>query len=214
MLGGCFRGLVRLVVALVLVAGLGLAWLNRDLLRTFWDRATEPPEASQELAAQAESKLAQLGEAGGMHRVALSEPELQSLIDYRWVGFLPPDVVDPRVALDQGRMTLEGGVATARFVEIRELEEILAILPDTTQLRAVASLSPMDGSHVLLEVHELAAAGIPIPSRLIPPILRRFRGSGQPGLPPNALALPLPAGIHAVYMRSDSLVFEAETEGV
>jgi hypothetical protein len=211
---GCVRSIVRLVVVAVLVAGLALAWVNRDTLGAVWDRLTGAPEPSPELAAQAEAKLARLGEAGGEERVALSEPELQSLIEYRWAGFLPDDVVDPRVGVAGGRVTLQAGVATARFARISELEEIVAFLPDTTSLRAVTTFTPLDREHVALEVHELGAAGIPIPGRLIPIVLGRFRGASEPGLAPNALAIPLPAGIRNVYVRSDSLVFQAETGGV
>jgi hypothetical protein len=208
---GC---LGRTVLAVVVVIVLGVAWLYRDDLSALWDRLPgRSVRPSPELAAQAEEKLAALGEGGGRTRVALAEDELQSLVEFRWAGFLPPDVVDPRVAVADGRMTLEGGVATARFARITELEEVIAFLPDTTELRAVTSFAPLDSEHVALSVHELGAAGIPVPDRLIPSVLGRFRGSSAPGLPPNALAIPLPPGIRGVYVLGDSLVFLATESG-
>lgn len=209
---GCVGRTLMLAVILLAV---GVGWLNRDELGAAWDRWTGGEgRASPELAAQADEKLASLGAEGGAERVALAEDELQSLIDYRWGGFLPADVVDPRVAVSEGRVTLEGSVATARFGEIAELREILSFLPDTASLRAVGSFVPLDSGHVGLEVHELGAAGIPVPKRLIPTVLGKFRRGDVGGLGPNALAVPLPPGVRAVYVSGDSLVFLArETVG-
>jgi hypothetical protein len=205
------RGCVgRLLLLVLLAGGAVLAWHNRDELRQALDRSrTRAVEVSPELAAQADSKLAALGEDGGARRVALSAPELQSLIEYRWGGLLPPDVGEPRVGLAHGRVTLEANVATARFGRVSELREIIGLLPDTTGLRAVGSFLPMDDGQVGLEVHELAAASIPLPRQLIPSILARFPGAGAGGLPPNAVAIPLPPGISTVFVSGDSMVFVA-----
>ena len=207
MLGGCASRLFALVLVVAVVAA---AWVWRGEIQQLWARATgSAVEASPELAARADEKLASLGEPGGTDRIALDQAELQSLIQYRWSGFLPEDVVDPQIAVDGGRVTLEGGVATARFGRVGELREIVQFLPDTASLRAVASFIPLDSSRVALEVHELGAAGIPVPKRLIPSILGRFRGSPAPGVGPNTIVVPLPPGIRSVYVSGDSMVFLA-----
>lgn len=213
-MGRLARGCLGRVAALVVVVALGtLAWLHRDDLLGLVDRVRGGPATSPELAARADEKLAALGEDAGPARVALREAELQSLIDYRWGGFLPQDVVNPRVGLADGRVTLEAGVATARFGAVSELDEIIAFLPDTTSLRAVGAFVPLDSAHVALEVHELGAASIPVPRRLIPTVLSRFRRSSAPGLAPNAVAVPLPPGISNVFVSGDSLVFVASRRG-
>ncbi len=207
LLRGCLGRLLGLAVIGALLLA---AWLYRSEIVDLWGRTRQPPEAaSPELAAEADRKLAELGTPGGRERVALHEMELQSLIEYRWGGFLPRDVARPRIQLRDGQVTLEGAVATARFGRIPELREILSILPDTTTLKAVGSFTPADSGRVALEIHELGAAGIPVPDRLIPSILRRFRGGGEPDLPPNALAVPLPPGIRTLYISGDSVVFVA-----
>ncbi len=206
-LRGCIGRLLALVIVVALV---GAAWLYRDRITELWKGRSHAAEAvTPELAAQADRKLAELGTAGGRDRVALHQAELQSLLEYRWGGFLPADVARPRIGLRDGQVTLQAGVATARFGRIPELQDILSILPDTTTLKAVGSFTPVDSGRVALEIHELGAAGIPVPDRLIPPILRRFRGGGEPGLAPNAVAVPLPPGIRALYISGDSLVFVA-----
>ena len=64
-----------------------------------------------------------------------------------------------------------------------------------------------------LEVHELGAAGIPIPGQLIPPILDRLRVYDGADAGPNALAVPLPPAIGGVYVSGDSLVITAREAG-
>lgn len=206
LVGGCVK---RLLVLALVVIGLGILWLNRGRAGDLWDRLTgQTTEVSPEIAARADEKLARLGEGHG-ETVALTESELQSLLVHRWAGFLPPDVVGPRVELDDGRVELQASVATARFGRVAELQEIVAFLPDTASLRAVGSFVPLDANHVALEVHELGAASIPVPRKLIPVVLSRFRGSTTPGLAPNAVAVPLPPGISNVFVSGDSMVFVA-----
>ena len=203
------RGCVgRLLVLALLLVGAAVAWFNRDAIGDAWDRLTgNETEVSPEIAARADEKLASLGTVDGPTQVGLTESELQSLVEYRWSGFLPPDVVGPKVELSDGRVSLEGSVATARFGQISELRDIIAFLPDTASLRAVGRFVPLNEGHVALEVEELGAASIPVPSRLIPTVLSRFRGSSAPGLAPNALRVPLPPGISNVFVSGDSLVF-------
>jgi len=208
---GLLRGcVVRGVLILLVVGATILVWQNRDELRTVWDRTRgHEPVVSPELAAHADEKLADLSANGGVRRVALTAPELQSLIEYRWGGLLPPDIASPRVGLSGGRITLEAKVATARFSRVAELRDIAGLLPDTAGLRAVGSFTPMDDGHVALEVHEMAAASIPLPRQLIPTILARLPGAREEGLAPNAVAIPLPPGISTVFVSGDSLVFVA-----
>ncbi|HUG41399.1 MAG TPA: hypothetical protein VMM12_13005 [Longimicrobiales bacterium] len=209
---GCLGRLLVLALALVVVA---VAWYNRDDLSDAWDRLRGDTTAvSPAIAARADEKLATLGTADGPTSVGLTESEVQSLIEYRWSGFLPQDVVGPKVELSDGRVSLEASVATARFARIDELRDIMVFLPDTAGLRAVGRFVPLDKDHVALEVHELGAGSIPVPSQLIPSVLSRFRGSSAPGLAPNAVAVPLPPGLSNVFVSGDSLVFvSARTAG-
>lgn len=200
----------RVLILVLLAAGAAVVWLARDELADFWAGLRgDSTEVSPELAARADDKLASLGEEAGPASVALNESELQSLIEYRWAGFLPADVADPRVGVSDGRVSLRANVATARFGEVSELREIVAFLPDTTSLHAVGSFVPLDSGRVALQVHELGAASIPVPRQLIPRVLSRFRGSGGPGVAPNAVAVPLPPGISNVFVSGDSVVFVA-----
>ncbi|HUE77643.1 MAG TPA: hypothetical protein VMM83_06855 [Longimicrobiales bacterium] len=204
---GC---LGRMLLVALLLIGASIAWYNRDVVADLWAgiRGTST-RVSPEVASRADAKLSSLGTPDGPTQVALGESELQSLVEYRWAGFLPPDVVEPKVGISDGRVSLEASVATARFGHIAELREIVAFLPDTASLRAVGQFVPLDDDHVALEVEEMGAASIPVPRQLIPTVLSRFRGSSEPGLAPNGVAVPLPPGISNVYVAGDSMVFVA-----
>ena len=206
LLSGCAGRLLGLVL---LLAALAVAWYNRDELAELADALLDrDPVVSAELADEAAAKLGSLGR-DGVTRIAFHQPELQSLVDYRWADYLPPDLTSPRVGLDAGRVTLEGDVATARFRGFDELREVLGFLPDTASIRVVASLVPLDSAHAALEVHELAAVGIPLPARFIPAVVERLRAEGTPAVGPNAVAVPLPPAIGNVWVSGDSLVVSA-----
>ncbi len=209
-LGGCAGRLLTLALT---VAVLAVAWYNRHELVALVDELLDrEPEVSAVVADEAAARLAALDD-GTATRAVFHTAELQSLILYRWAPFLPASLGHPRVALDAGRITLEGYVPTDAFVRIDELREVIGFLPDTASVRMVASVVPLDRGHVSLEVHELGAAGVPLPGRLIPPILARLGPEGLPDVSRNALAIPLPARIEHVYVSGDSLVVTARGGG-
>jgi hypothetical protein len=51
---------------------------------------------------------------------------------------------------------------------------------------------------------------VPLPSRTIPGILRALGRVHREGLPPDALAVPLPGGLASAYVEEDSLVLVAD----
>lgn len=200
----------RLFAAALVVAGVALAWNYRHEIRSAWRAVRGAADAarlpSPELADSAQAKLAALS-AGKPERVALSEAEVQSLLEYRVARYLPAYVVEPRVSLDGGRLRIEAQVPRDRFPRIDELAEVMGFLPDTTPIAVTGQLIPLPGPRVGLAVDEVSAARVPLPRGLIPTLLRRLGRTDRPGLPPDALALPLPAGAAAAYVRGDSLIF-------
>ncbi len=199
----------RLLTLALVVGGVALAWHYRDQLRTAWHeiRGTGGPQVpSPALADSAQAKLAALA-GDDPERVALSEAEVQSLVQYRVAGYLPGYIVDPRVTLDGDRLRVHARVPTREFPRIDDLAEVMGFLPDTTPVAVTGQLIPLGGSRIGLAVDEVSAARVPLPRGLIPTMLRRFGRTDEPGLPPDALALPLPAGAATAYIRADSLIF-------
>jgi hypothetical protein len=161
---------------------------------------------SPELADAATSKLQQL-KNGETRSVALTEVELQSLLLYKYRQLLPAFVDSPRVKIENGKIEVQARVPVERLPQLSELGEAAAFLPDTTEVGVTGTILPLRSGRIALAVDQVRAARIPLPKRLVPGALRRLGRKDEAGLPPDALALPLPPGADAAYVRGDSLVF-------
>jgi hypothetical protein len=205
-IGGCIR---RLVVLVVLVAILAAGWLFRDRLRTAWHdirgiRETELV-ATPELANAAHAKLEALAD-GSAPQASLSAVELQSLLLYRYDGVLPAFLGSPQVEFRNDRLRLRARVPVDKLPHVEGLGEAAAFLPDTTELTVTGRLLPLDTGRAAFVVEDVSAQRFPLPRRLVPGVLDRLGRTDEPGLPADAMAMSLPAGIAAAYIRRDSLV--------
>jgi hypothetical protein len=211
---GCLRRFVLLAIVVVAVAA---AWLRRDDLRALaasWGLGSEPVVVapSEEIAAGADAKLDRLA-AGESSRAALSSVEAQSLLMYRYGELLPAFVDSAEVQFDDGRIRLRGRLPVDRLPRVSEMDEVLALMPDTTTFEITTQLILLDSGRAALAVDGLEAARIPLPKRLAPALLRRLGRADEPGLPADALAFRLPPGAGAAYVRGDSLILLARADG-
>jgi hypothetical protein len=201
---GCLKLLFALLVAAAVAS---LAYLNRDRFAALLGTDQPATEvASPELAQAADDKLADL-ESGTRRMVALTEPELQSLLLYKYRELLPAFVDSPRVELNGDKIVVRGRVPRDRLPQLDELGSVAELLPDTTELGVTGAILPLHAGRVALAVDQIRAARIPLPQRVIPAALRKLGRKDEPGLPDDALALPLPPGADAAYVRGDSLIF-------
>ncbi|HUF13644.1 MAG TPA: hypothetical protein VMN78_11130 [Longimicrobiales bacterium] len=208
------RRIVVLVIVLALLVG---AWVFRDRLLGVWqDLRTndEVQHVSPELAAHAERKLGAFTNEDRPASVTLSNAELQSLVAYRMVESLPAFILSPSVDIEAGELRVKARVPTDEVagMSIGGSDEILAMLPDTTEVEARAHLIPLTDGRVGLAVDEITAASIPLPDRVIPRILTGMGRVDEAGLPSRALAVRLPEGVRSVYAHGDSIVFVSTTE--
>ena len=207
---GCMRRIVLLVVLLALAAA---AWLFRDRLIAMWHdlRSDDAPQnVSPELAESAEQKLATMSEPNAPDRVTLSSAELQSYVTYRMAEALPSFILDPVVTVDEGDLKVSARVPTDEVAGMRGMggsEEILSMLPDTTEVEAKGHLIPLGDGRVGLAVDEVSAASIPLPARMIPRILESMGRRDEPNLPREALAVRLPGGVTNAFAHGDSIIF-------
>ena len=199
----------KLIGFLFLVMVLAVGWLQRDRLRAWFGRADAVTEAeiqpSPQLAEIAEAKLESLTE-GRSASIALHAAELESLLRYRFIQLLPAFVASPRIELEHGRIEVKARVPVDHLPTLSELGEAASFLPDTADVGVTARLLPLDSGRVALSIESVSAAGIPLPDRLVPKALSQLGRRNEPGLPRNAVAVPLPPGIAAAYLRGDSLV--------
>jgi len=217
MLGGFRNVMAKIVIALALLVAAYAAWVWGP--RIFPDvrvwmgiapsSAPEGPGPSPELA---DSVLAELEgfRNVGEGQIALGGREVTSVLRYSLPGLVPSGIRDPEVSLRDGRVHLSAQVVLSSFPDLPDLGPVLGILPDTLEVVLHASLMPFGPEESALLVHGLEVSRIPIPRRLIPEILRAIGRVDRPGLPPEALAVPLPVGLGSAYILTDSLIISSD----
>jgi hypothetical protein len=203
---------LALVALLAVIAG---AWLYRDRIRLAWrelrgtDEAAEP---TPELAAEAQRKLESLGH-GRSRSIALSELELQSLLQYRYRGVFPAFLDSPTVELHEDQIRLRARMPVDKLPSVDGLGDVAGFLPDTTELRLDGKLLPLESGRIALGIDEVSASRVPLPRRLVRSALQRVGRVDEAGLPQDAIAVPLPPGVAAAYVRGDSLFLLARQRG-
>lgn len=209
---GCARRVIMLLMLLLLLAGL---WFFRDRIRTAWNdwRGTEEQVAapSAELAAVAETKLDGLRD-GSAASVSLSGIELESLLLHSYRGVLPAFLDSPKVEIEGDRLRLRARVPVDKLPRVDGLSEAAAFLPDTTELEVTGKLLPLDSGRVAFGIDDVSAARVPLPDRFISGALTRLGRRDEARLPADAIALRLPHGAAAAYIRRDSLVLLARPD--
>jgi len=212
---GCLKSLVTKVLILLLLvvaAYAGWRWGPQVFPRVQeWLGWTEAPPglevvASPELADSAVARVQELRRGQGPEQLAFGGAELTSVLVYAVPGLIPPGVTDPRVTLADGRVHLRARVALEAFPELPDLGPVIGLLPDTLDVALEASLMPFSPERAALLVHQIEASRVPLPRRLVPQILTAMGRTEEPGLPPEALLIPLPGGLGSAYILSDSLI--------
>lgn len=192
-------------LVLLLLVGLGaLGWWMRGDLWRLWEGRTAPTEVSPEAAELAVGKLERL--RGGGDTVSLSAVELSSLLRFRAPVWAANAIGDPAVAMAGDTVVVTGVVATDALPSHPELDRVRGLLPDSSRFEITGHVRPLAGTRAALEVREVELAGIPIPARYYPDLLRRLGRRDESGLPPTALAVPLPEGVGSARVVGGRLI--------
>lgn len=204
-----------LAVAAVLIAAFaGWRWGDRVFPRVeSWIGVEAEAEArsdvTPDVAQRAVEKVDALREREEPSELALGGDEVASVLRYAAPGVLPAGVAPPEIELADGGMTVSTRVAVDAFPPVPELERVLGILPDTVPVRIDGSLMPFGDEGAALVVHRIRVSGLPLPRRLTPRVLELLGRRSEPGLPPEAMTVPLPRGLRTAYIHSDSLILVA-----
>lgn len=207
---GCLRSCVGKTALLVLLAGAAYAGWRWGPVQSWLGGTGEEVEASPELAEATLDRYEAFQAGTGPDRLSVGGAELASVLRFSLPGLLPPGVSEPSVELEDGRVRVSARVAVAQVPRLRDLDEVVGLLPDTVTLAMRGTLTPLDGPGVALVVEEVTAARIPVPRRMIPDILTALGRTDRPGLPPDAMVVPLPEGLRSAYILRDSLILVAD----
>jgi hypothetical protein len=187
----------------IVVLGL-VAWAFRDDLLQRWNPAVEYTEVSPEAAASAEEKLERLRTRGDT--VRLSEVELASYLRFRLAEQYSDLLRNPAAGMAGDTIRLGGSLPTERLPNLQELERVRAFLPDTTRVDIAGRLTTQQPGRGVIEIGEVAVAGVPVPPRYYPSVLERIGRRDEPGLAENALAFPLPQGVGTARVEGGYLI--------
>jgi hypothetical protein len=217
--------MIRKLFVVLVVAVVALALYRfRPEVRELWDAArsrwavlrkatpegvdASDPQASSEIAQRARAKLERMSDGSGISE-SFTGQELQSLLEFEYRQLLPAFVDSPRVSIDGDRIRLRVRIPTDRIPSLADLGEVAALLPDTADLDVRGTLLPAEEGRIAFAVDGVSAHRIPLPKRLVPAALEALGRTHRPGLPTDAIELPLPRGVRAAYVRGDSLVLLA-----
>lgn len=166
------------------------------------------PELARETMARVDAFRAGGAEEAGSE-LALGSAEVASVVRYAAPGVLPASMTRPELEIESGQVRISSHIAVDEVPPVPELERVLGILPDTVPITVEASLMPFGDDGAALVVHRIHASGVPLPRRIIPPVLAALGRVDRPGLPPTAIEVSLPDGVRSAYILSDSLVLVA-----
>ncbi|MEN8376087.1 MAG: hypothetical protein ABFS34_11615 [Gemmatimonadota bacterium] len=205
-MGGCLRRILTLAV-LIVAGAVAYLYFGGDV-RGMWEQrfgGAAPELDGPALAAQTMARIEALSaEAEG--RLALSDLELQSLIDHEYADVFPGFVASPTVDVADGRVRLGGRVATEFVREYVDLGDAAAFLPDTADVSVRGHLIPAGDGRVGLAVDQITAARIPLPDALVGRLLRSVGAGVDPELGGDVIPVALPEPLQSAYVHGDSLV--------
>ena len=217
---GCMKRLISATVTLVVlafVAYAGWRWGGGVFSRaeslvggeTVAENAgpMPTPEIAETTLARIEAFRA--GETDD-RRLMLEGVELSSVVRYSLPGIVPSGVSDPSVEMDGEDLFLGARVAVKDFPDLPALDEVMGLLPDTVQIEMRARLQPFDSQYAALTVRRVEASRIPLPSRMIPGILRSLGRADREGLASDQMAVPLPYGIAGAWVENGRLVLSSD----
>jgi hypothetical protein len=212
------RTMVRALAALAFLALAAVLAFQQGVIRlplppsgTAGDAGETRAPPTDALATAAEEKLRRL-RAGEAEQVALGGAELESLLILRHESLIPPVVDDPQVDLNAALLHLRGRIAAERIPNVGDLGVVLSMLPDTVDVEMAGRLASVSDGRAALRVETIRIGAVPVPQRLIAPILARLGREDMPGLHPDALRIPLPPGVGSAYVRADSLVLSRRSD--
>ncbi len=209
------RGCLAQVGCLSLVLGAAVvAWLLREPAGHAVQRWLGPPgppapvviRVAPEVADSAEKKV---GRLRGDSEVVWTLAEAQSWVTYRVEPALPDYVDDVRVTFLESALRLSARVEARRVPGADALGPIAELVGDTAEVDVVGRLDGVGAGRGVLFVDRVLVSGVPLPDPVRDRLLAPLRSSRDEGLPPHALAFPLPRPAWDVAVRDGQLVMRA-----
>lgn len=206
---GC---LARVGCLTLLVGGVAAGWAYQDDIAEWWEArapAAEGAEPSERLAERAETRLARMLESGRAGEIRLSGAEVQSLVRYRVEPRLPPGVDRPEVAMRDSSAEVTASLDLVRLVGTELPAMVRRMVGDSARLTAGVRPGVDASGRLRLQVEDLSAGAVQVPSVMLPWLLAEF------GLPtaaddPRSVVLDVGYGLTSARVEAGELVLARE----
>lgn len=169
--------------------------------------ASASPAVAQEAWGALETFVAATGQdAPGS--LTLSEDQLASLAAFHLSDLIPAPLSEVQLRTEADLLVLHGRMPREILETEADTEGFLQLLPDTIPVEAHVRLISGEPGVSLLTFERVTAAGIPVPRRLHPRILRLLADRDGFRIRGDTLALDLPAGLASAYLSGGSVRLE------
>ncbi|MEX2526478.1 MAG: hypothetical protein WEA09_02470 [Gemmatimonadota bacterium] len=204
-------GLAALAVGAALVGALRLGYapgfLEPGTSGDEGEWASASPAMAQEAWGALETFVAAEGEEA-TGSLTLTEGHLASLMAFQLSDLIPASLSGVRLRTQEDLLVLHGRLLREILEDEVDAEGFLQLLPDTIPVEAQVRMVPGVPGVSLITMERVTAAGIPVPKRLHPMILRVLADRNGFQVRGDTLALHLPTGLASVYLSGGTVRLE------
>lgn len=137
--------------------------------------------------------------------LSFSADEVASLVLYSEEALLPDGTIGLRIEMSEGRAVARTRISSSDFPDLMKPKKIPAFLPDTVSISIEGSLIPLTEQTIGFVIYGAQISFVPLPSQVIPQMLRFFGIKVENGIPGSVFRVPLPNGISGAYILHDRL---------
>ena len=217
-MGGCFKSIGCLVVALAIGAG---AWVTRDLWTPYLHRVTAPAPATAaspavaagtwELAtpagaARAKSVIERLATRNGPVYANISAGDLTAFIFQQLSHELPPSAREVEAMVSDDQLLVRCSIDPADLGDISQLGPVAKMLGAREDVQFGGTLDIVKLGLAEYRVKSFRIHDFSIPHAMIPRLLRAYEKGARPSsIADDALPLIVPVHIGDVRIRSGQI---------
>lgn len=214
-MGGCFKSIGCLVVAIVVGAG---AWAGRDYWTPYLHRITEPAQAAPAHtpgvwepatpagAARARAIIERLGSRDGPVYGNIEAGDLIAFIFQQLSHQLPPSARDVAAMTNGDQLLVRCSVDPRELGDLSQLGPLVNMLGDREQVQFGGTLDVVKPGLAEYHVLSFSIHDFPIPHAMLPQLIKSYSKGPRPaGVAADALPLITPVHIGDVRIRNGQI---------
>ena len=201
---------VGLFISAILIAYGGWRWGSAVFPRAEAmlgiDRPEETaPQATPEIAARTQERVESFLR-GTESELRLEGVEVSSVLNHTIPGMIPSGVHEPLVLFRDDLVEFHASVVRDRLPQGGLDQGFGGILPDTFSVEVRGTLMPFGDAGAVFMVSRVQAEGLPLPRKVYREVLKGMVPGERPGLPVEAIPVPMPEGFEGAYVLDGALV--------